>query len=128
MALERGEQSVACEVSVSSTPTYEVANIQKCLAAGFDNVVSIVLDRRTMARIKVAIEAQIQADDATRVEILTPEALFEFLEQLGTAVPQTTKVRGYNVRVKHRPVSDASVRSRTITQTIAGALKRMRSQ
>jgi hypothetical protein len=129
VALERGEHSVACEVSVASTPAYEVANIQKCLAAGFSEVVSIVLDRRTMGKLRDAVAAQITPDNAERVEILTPEMLFEFLEQLGVEPTTGTKtVRGYKVRVKYRHVPDAPARTRTITQTIAGALKRLRSQ
>ena len=128
VALERGEHSVACEVSVASTSDYELANVQKCLAAGFGKVVSIVLDRRTMGRIKDAVAAQITAGDAERVEILTPETLFEFLEQLGVEPPTAKTVRGYKVRVKYRDVPDAPVRTRIITQTIAGALKRLRSQ
>ena len=106
----------------------EVANIQKCLAAGFSEVVSIVLDRRTMGRIKDAVAVQITSDDAERVEILTPETLFEFLEQLGVDAPTAKIVRGYKVRVKYRHVPDAPARTRTITQTIAGALKRLPSQ
>lgn len=128
VALERGEHSVACEVSVASTADYEVANIQKCLAAGFSPVVSIVLDRRTMGRIKDAVATQITADDAERVELLTPETLFEFLEQLGVEPAAAKTVRGYKVRVKYRHVPDAPARTRTITQTIASALKRLRSQ
>jgi len=129
VALEKGEESVACEVSVASTADYEVANIQKCLAAGFTTVVSIVLDRRTRAKINDAVAAQVDDDDAARVEVLTPETLFEFLDQMESAGPMATKtVRGYKVRVKYRPVSDAPARARTITRTIAGALKRLRSQ
>ena len=72
--------------------------------------------------------AQVPSEDAERVEILTPETLFEFLEQLGVEAPTENTVRGYKVRVKYRHVPDALARTRTITQTIAGALKRMRSQ
>lgn len=126
VALENGERSIACEVSVASTADYEVLNIQKCLAAGFSEVVSIVLDRRTMTNIQGAVAAQITPDDAARVKVLTPEALFEFLEQLTTGAPVAQNVRGYKVRVKHRQSQDSAARMRSITQTIAGALRRLR--
>jgi hypothetical protein len=127
VALERGERSVACEVSVASTPEHEIANIQKCIAAGFGTVVSIVLDRRTMTKIKDAIVAHITAEDASRVEVLTPENLFQFLETLGTDTSGAATVRGYKTRVNYRQIQNAPNRTRTITQTIAGALKRLRS-
>ena len=90
---------MACEVSAASTADYEVNNIQKCLAAGFNTVVSIVLDRRTRAKISDAVAAQIGDDDAARVEVLTPEALFDFLEQIESEGVTTAKtVRGHKVR------------------------------
>lgn len=126
VALERGERSVACEVSIASTADYEVANIQKCLAAGFSEVVSIVIDKRTMGKIKNAVAMQITTADAERVTVLTPETLFEYLDQFEVVPASTDTVRGYKVNVKHRRVFDAPARARVITQTIAGALRRLR--
>ena len=131
VALEKGEHTVACEVSVASTSAYEVSNIQKCLAAGFNAVVSIVVDKRTLGKMREALSTQVSEADAERVQILTPDALFPFLHQLDVEPATATKtVRGYKVRVKYRSAADAdaAARTRTITQTIVGALKRLKPE
>ena len=130
VALERGEHSVACEVSVRSTPEYEASNVQKCLAAGFGHVICIVLDARTRAKVEAVVTAAIVAPNVDRVHVLTPEALFELLGRLGGGDAGSEKtVRGYKVRAKYRNLSaaEASTRNRTIVQTIVGSLKRLRA-
>jgi hypothetical protein len=128
VALERGAHTIACEVSVASTSDYEVANVQKCLAAGFTDVVSIVIDKRTMNNIRNAVDMEISTVDAERIRILTPENLFEFLDAFGAAPASPDTVRGYKVQVKHRHASDAAVRTRTLTRTIVTALRRLRKR
>lgn len=46
-------------------------------------------------------------------QILTPELLFEFLEQLGVETPTAKTVRGYQVRLKYGHAANAPARTRT---------------
>jgi hypothetical protein len=127
VALSRGNHSIACEVSALSNSAYEVSNIQKCLVAGFTHVVSVVLNKRTLQKLQKLLVETLVPEDVTRVAVLQPDDLFTFLDQLSVE-PQSAEntVRGYKVRLSFRKTADAGARARSVTQTIAGALKRLR--
>jgi hypothetical protein len=129
VALERDGVSVACEVSVASTTDYEIGNIRKCLAAGFTEVVSVVVERRSLDKLKTAISKEIEPSDFKRVRALGPEELFAFLDQLtsaGTTTEQTT--RGYRVKVTRGASAHSTSPTRAVAQTVVGALQRLRSK
>jgi len=64
VSLGQGEQSIV---------ECDMANIRKRLGRLRPRGGSIVLDRSTMGKINDAVDAQITADGAERVEILAPE-------------------------------------------------------
>jgi hypothetical protein len=72
VALENGTTRVAIEVSVSSTTSYEIGNLQKCLAAGFDQVIAIVVDKRSLQRLRKAVGEQLP-EGGDRIHVLDPE-------------------------------------------------------
>ncbi len=128
VALERGEQRIACEVSVSSTTDYEVANIRKCQAAGYTTVLTVVVDRVARRRLAAAIVDGLRADEAHIVRLLSPEELFIYLNGLSSDTRTTdSRTLGYRVRTTRAPraVSSAA-RGATITKTVVDALKRIR--
>jgi hypothetical protein len=45
VALEKGSRAIACEVSVTTDTQHEIGNVQKCLAAGFQDVILISSER-----------------------------------------------------------------------------------
>ncbi len=128
VALENGSLRIAAEISVSSTTDCEVGNIQKCLAAGFDQVVSVVVDKRSRQRLEQALESSIEKAVMERVKVLGPEELFAYLD-LAHVPPQasTDKItRGYAVRVTRGKVTAAGQSpAQTVARTLVGALKRM---
>ncbi len=121
------EASVACEISVTSTPEHEFGNVQKCLAAGFDDVVVVSVDKKSLEKIEAHVTEYIEEKDRSRVHVLTPEALFFFLSE--TALPGTGEVvGGYNVEVRLRTGSkeEQGARRQAISHVILQALQRMR--
>ncbi len=67
VVLQRGNQRIACEVSVTNTVEYEAAkNITKCLTAGFSHVAAICLNRNKLARIQARF-----AEIATPAQTIT---------------------------------------------------------
>jgi hypothetical protein len=128
ITLEKGSRSVACEIAVGSTPALELKNLQKCLSAGFADVVSVVVDQKMVKAIESAVKS---LEDAKRVRVLMPENLFAWLETLvAKDAPVASKsVRGYKVRIR-RPEAgrdSATVEGQTVARTIAKALRRMKS-
>jgi len=131
VALEKDARSIACEISVSSTVEQEVGNIQKCLAAGFEQVILISSDKKTLSRANETLSAALNQEERARILFHTPEELFSFLEGLeAEQAGVEEKVRGYKVKVKFQSVSEAEKKTRkqAISQTILQALKRMKDR
>ena len=133
VALERDGCRVACEVSVASTAAYEIGNIRKCLTAGFSHVLAIVVERRELERRKSIVAEKFAEAERGRICVLLPDELFTFLGQLVTNEPAESparrkSIRGYNVKVSHKPVDSQGERSRTIGQTMVTALRRLRNR
>src|SRR5207249_3935344 len=63
VALEKDNLAIACEIAVSSTPEKELGNVQKCLAAGFDHVVSVSSDNKTLRKAKELVSAKLSEQE-----------------------------------------------------------------
>lgn len=131
VALEREGVTVACEVTVTTTPDHELANVQKCLAAGFDHVVVVSSEARTLRKAKRVIEPNLEYAHCERVHFLTPEALFAFLEEreAESATCEET-VRGFTVKTKHKAVEpdEKEQRKKAVEKVILDAVRRLRNQ
>jgi len=131
VALRKGGQSVACEVTVTTTPTHEVQNIMKCLAAGFDRVVVVSSERGQLQAIDLLLQTDLETAQQKRVICCTPLELFDHLDSLETpSSPTESHVRGYRVRVRSTASSAPGVtdRKKAVAAVIATALKRMRNR
>ena len=85
VALERGDITIACEISVSTRLDHEINNLTKCLAAGFDHAVLVCLDSSAVAAAREAIRGLA----GHNVQCFTPTDFPAFLESL----EQTTQLR-----------------------------------
>jgi hypothetical protein len=128
VALEKDGLSVACEISVTTTPEHEVSNLQKCLAAGFTYVVQIATDRKSLTALAASAK-NLRVADPERLQFLLPEELFAFLEEQDVAAKSDgATVRGYRVRVKYKPVSanEQKAKKKVIAGTIMEAMRRLK--
>lgn len=129
VALEGKSHSIACEISVASTPEQELGNIRKCVAAGFTHIALISSERKSLDKLTVAIRPELTEDESKRVAFLTPAELFDFVETLDArATSKEETVRGYRVKVQYRPMAEEEKRNRkqAISEVIFGALKRLK--
>ena len=130
MALENDHYKIACEIAVTNTVEYELQNIQKCLASGFDKVVVISSDTKHLGNIRKKAESLISADQLAKVNFLEPENFHLFLESLqghsNTATIEETKIKGYKVNADFKDVSDleTATRKQTVFDIIKGVIKR----
>lgn len=130
VAFENDAIKIACEISVTNEPAYELQNIQKCLAAGYDQVVLISTDTRHLNRIRKTVQENIDADGLSKTEFLTPEEFHHWLETIPTGPETEEKVKGYKVKTKMKAVdeSERSTRKKAISEIVFGALKRLRNK
>jgi hypothetical protein len=112
VGLHQGDLSVACEISVTSTPEYEAQNLAKCLGAGFSRIWAIAPDAKRRRAIKQAAEARLGPDDVGRVEFLTTEEMIEALDALSVPEPEEKVVKGYRVKTTRKAISPTEAKDR----------------
>ena len=98
--LERVGQSIACEISISTTIDHEVGNVAKCLKAGLPKVAVICLDEERLRKISKAVSGSLGAESAARVEYFQPDPFIAYLTALQPVAPQPSETQygGYKVK------------------------------
>ena len=127
VSLVRGESRIACEISVTTNQDHELGNVEKCLAAGYTEVVLVGSNERHIKALAKFVEENLDESEQGKVRYVVPERLTEYLDSLGEA-PQPTEqtVRGYKVRTVQQVVDpkEAGARRQAIAEVIARSLKR----
>ena len=90
VALAKGSRSIACEISVTTSPEHEIGNVQKCLAAGFEEVILISSEKKLLTAARHALVSVLSTAQYRQVKFLTPEEVFAFIEGLEAKVGNTT--------------------------------------
>ena len=104
VALTRGEERIACEIAITTPVEREVANIVKCLEAGFVSVWVISPEPRHLAAIRRLAEETLPLERVSLVTFLKPDELPNVFLAKAT-MPKESVVRGYKVRVRRIAVS-----------------------
>ncbi len=104
--LTKENNTIAVEISVTTDPDWEMHNIQKCLNAQYDTVVSLSGDPKQLEKIKKKCKEGIKEFENKPVQFFTPDALFVFLDTTVSAqVPEEQIIKGYRVNVTYDAVS-----------------------
>lgn len=131
VSLEKGDQRIACEISVTTEADHEIDNIQKCLAGGYETVVCLSSDQKTLRRLKECAVSILEPATQQRLRFLQPEDMVPFLDELaaGEASGETT-VRGYRVKRRYQAVSpeEAELRKQAIAQVLGGRARGRRER
>ena len=110
VALENENLKIAVEVANTNTVEYELQNIQKCLASGFDKVVVISSDAKHLANIKKKAADLISEKQLQKVTFLEPENFHLFLEMLNcesNELIRENKVKGYKVSLSYKETNQS---------------------
>ncbi len=103
VGLEKQGRIIACEICVTSPVEQEISNIEKCVKSGLENIVSVSLDKRQLAKIETAAKKRFTPDELARVRFLIPEDLFEFVEEIDAKLAKReSTVKGYQVTTSYR--------------------------
>ena len=100
VVLVRGDERIAIEVSVTSSPAEVAETVGKCVASGFDHVVVVANDENDLGRAEQSTFEMIPAKDKTRVRFVLPDGLRSFLDQLSPGAGAQDLTAGYTVRVE----------------------------
>lgn len=121
--LERGEETLGCEIAVTTTLEHEVENVRKCLRAGLGTVALVSTRAGFLTKLKSRLERELSAEDLARVEVCSPEGLFGLVSSQPLARERTTA--GYRVRVEFARPGGAGEQERRIAEVLAKGLKRL---
>ena len=127
VSLIRGKSRIACEISVTTNQDHELENVEKCLAAGYTEVVLVGNNERHIKSLAKFVEENLDESEQGKVRYIVPQRLTEFLDSLGEAPPATEQtVRGYKVRTVQQVVDpkEAGARRQAIAEVIARSLTR----
>lgn len=113
VALETDDLTIACEISVTNRAEYELANLRKCLAAGFQKIGMIAPDARHLREIEQTARQNLPLDELDRIAFLVPEEFDQFLENATASVSDPGgKIKGYRVAVDYAAPGEAEEKSR----------------
>lgn len=101
VVLEKENTRIACEVSVTTDVTWELHNIQKCLKSNFTMVVSVSKTEKFLANMQKKIGEVCTTAQKMKTLVLSPEGLFQYLDELNKSKEETTSFKGYRVKVKY---------------------------
>ncbi len=125
--LAREGLSVACEISVASTPAQEVENLRKCRESGASRVVLVSPERRTLRAVEKLLPLAV--GEGAPLSYCTPDELLALLDGLASPIEEREEtVRGYRVRMTVRPAGPDEPEDRRgrVAGTILAALRRLR--
>lgn len=106
VALEKGNHAIACEVSVTTDPQHEIGNVQKCLAAGFSEVIFISSEKRVLTSVRHALVSVLSSAQYRQVKFFAPEELFSFLGGLEVKTQGRTASSGANELLTAKEVEE----------------------
>ena len=129
IALQRGEVRIACELAVASTVELETANVQKCLAAGFDAVAAVSLKKPFLRKLRSSLHEELTEAQLARVELYSPE---EFLSYLASEPVEESQdsVAGYQVRVKYKATDahEQKAKQKAVSQVLIKRLQKLKGK
>lgn len=116
LVLRRGDQTIACEISVTTTADHEAANVRKCLQSNYTHIAVITTVRSKLARIQQLVTESVTAADAARVGYYRPEQFITHFYDRAAADPaggtaEKGKPRKQRIALSSAPHSDEERRA-----------------
>ncbi|MEO7214970.1 type IV secretion system DNA-binding domain-containing protein [Mucilaginibacter sp.] len=102
--LEKAGMRIAVELSVTNAPEYELKNIQKCLAAGYERVVCCSSNRKKLSTIETLVRSTISPTVLDKITFVTVDEFYTVLTVDTKPLPNTqpTVMKGYRVKVQYQ--------------------------
>lgn len=124
VSLSRGEEKIACEISITTPPDKEVENIKKCLATGYELIWVIAPEQKHLLAIRNLAEAMLSETQRKAVVFAQPEDVATILSTRPSP-PMETTVRGYRVRIKRAGASfdESQTKRATVVEVLAKSVQ-----
>lgn len=124
VSLSLKSQRIACEISVTTGRDHEFGNIEKCLAAGYTQIILVSSDARHVKAMEKLAAGHFEDAERVKLHFASPE---DAISQLGRwcGEAEVKTVRGYKVRttVASTDAADTEKRSAAVAAVIARSLR-----
>jgi hypothetical protein len=120
-------KTIAVEICNTTDPEWEMHNIQKCIDANYDTVVSFSGDVKQLEKIRKKCATGIPDFETKNVMFLTPDALFAYLDTtVEVDVPKEQVIKGYRVNVSYSNLSpdEMEQKRKSVASVVLGAMRR----
>jgi hypothetical protein len=101
VVLEKDTHSIAIEISVSTTAQWELHNIQKYLAAGYDTVAVCATNPSKITQIQSLIQNNLSPQEQAQVRVIGPDHIQSLFIKEDPKKEPTTIIKGYRVKVQY---------------------------
>ncbi|MBS1586022.1 MAG: hypothetical protein JSS82_10820 [Bacteroidetes bacterium] len=125
--LERDGRKIGVEISVTTSDTWEIHNIEKCLNAGCDTTIVCSNNAKQLKKIKETIKDGY----LKQVLLFKPEELIKYLDGEVNSVSRAVKtINGYRIRVEYdtSTVSEMQRKKESILKVISNAINNRKKQ
>ncbi|WP_353239105.1 DUF87 domain-containing protein [Limnohabitans sp.] len=125
--LSRNDETLFCEISVTTSREHELGNVRKCFEAGGTSVVVLASTERQRTSLRNYMGLKLSADELPRVTFLVPEEVENFFEAFRQVSPTPeavpTVTRGYTVKskVKFSSPDEALARRNALARVMSSA-------
>jgi hypothetical protein len=131
VGLELNGEKLAVEISVTTSETHELQNIEKCLRAGYATILVCSPYNRNLKTIKKIVKETLGPVEQEKVAFCEPEELPGFFEaRTPKEAVREERVKGYRVKTEYKAVSETEQRKKreAIERTVAQSLQRLRGK
>ncbi|SHN26214.1 type IV secretion system DNA-binding domain-containing protein [Mucilaginibacter sp. OK098] len=118
--LEREGEAIAVEVSVTTTAAWELHNVRKCLAAGYDRIVVCADQPAKRKQIQGRIASELTADEQKSISVIASAEIPALFTQRGDPAPPEAVMKGYRVKVNY----ESSAGRQGLVQSILNSARR----
>lgn len=129
VCIESEGLKIACEVSVTTESNWELHNIEKCLAAGYDIVFVCSTEKKMIETLKQKVQSTFKEPALKKILIAEPEQLFTFLDSRTIQKDTTeTTVKGYRVKVEYDSLShdEQKRKNESVARIVLASLRKMK--
>ena len=131
VSLQRNGKRFAIEVSITTTAEWELHNITKCLAAGYDTVIVCSPYPTTIRNVQNLVRQKLTEEQRAKVLVLDPDALFAYFDDVRLKDATTEeRVRGKIVRTEFTPLTDESAKhiNQEVSKLASGPKKKRKKE
>ncbi|HTE01629.1 MAG TPA: type IV secretion system DNA-binding domain-containing protein [Mucilaginibacter sp.] len=99
--LEKDGTQIAVEISVTTSAGWELHNIQKCLVAGYEQIVLCANNKTKLQQIEHIAAKQLSKKELANIQFVSTDQFHSILSPLQAEQPTETVIKGYRVKVQY---------------------------